>query len=69
MAPDLFPVWDHLPCVGPSYLCGTILPVSREVVVQHRASHVHGVRPLADDDAVVWQQLGDVVKHRVVVHG
>lgn len=45
------------------------LPVSRMVVVQHSASYVHGVCPLADNDAVMGQQLGHVVKHCVVVHG
>lgn len=50
-------------------LSETALPVSRQVVVQHGASNVHGVRPLADNDAVAWQQLGNVMKHCVVIHG
>lgn len=50
--------------------CGEAgLPVSREVVVQHGSSYVHSVCTLADNDAVVRQQLGHVVEHCVVVHG
>lgn len=45
-----------------------VLPVSGKVIVQHSASYVHGVCTLADNDAVVWQQLRDVLKHCVVVH-
>lgn len=50
--------------------CGeTGLPVSRQVVVQHSSSYVHGVCALTDDDAVVWQQLGNMMEDCVVVHG
>lgn len=50
--------------------CGeTGLPVSRQVVVQHSSSYVHGVCALADNDAVVWQQLGNMMEDGVVVHG
>lgn len=50
--------------------CGeTGLPVSRQVVAQHSSSYVHGVCALADNDAVVWQQLGNMMEDCVVVHG
>lgn len=50
--------------------CGaTGLPVSRQVVVQHSSSYVHGVGTLADNDAVVRKQLGNMMEHCVVVHG
>ena len=45
------------------------LPVPWEVVVEQGAADVHGVGPLADDDAVSGQELGDMVEHGVVVHG
>lgn len=43
--------------------------MSRQVVVQHSSSDVHGVCALADNDAVVWQQLGNMMEDCVVVHG
>lgn len=45
------------------------LPVPWEVVMEQGPADVHGVGPLADDDAVSGQELGDMVEHRVVVHG
>lgn len=39
-----------------------------QVVVQHCASYIHSVGTLADDDTVTWQQLGNVMKHCVVIH-